>query len=130
MLHYAKARCFTPHAVDWRVTPCAAPPRSWAHSQSSQRLLLLGRPALLRGCCSVSAATGVWFSHRRPAGRRAAGRLLRRVVLRQPVDAGTTRQAIVGLAAFSLAESLFGRAQRDQHQLHGTLVCLVAALTA
>jgi diguanylate cyclase (GGDEF)-like protein len=41
--------------------------------------------------------------------------------LRQPVDAGTTRQAIVGLAAFSLAGLVFGRVQRDQHQRQGTL---------
>jgi diguanylate cyclase (GGDEF)-like protein len=41
--------------------------------------------------------------------------------LRQPVDAAATRQAIVGLAAFSLAGLVFGRVQRDQHQLHGTL---------
>jgi len=41
--------------------------------------------------------------------------------LRQPVDAATTRQAIVGLAAFSLAGLVLGRLQRDQRRLHDLL---------
>ncbi len=41
--------------------------------------------------------------------------------LRQPVDPATTRQAIVGLAAFSLAGLVLGRVQRDQHLLQGVL---------
>ena len=41
--------------------------------------------------------------------------------LRQPVDPATTRQAIVGLAAFSLAGLVLGRVQRGQHRLHDTL---------
>jgi len=42
-------------------------------------------------------------------------------VVRQPVDPATTRQAIVGLAAFSLAGLILGRVQRDQHLRHGVL---------
>jgi diguanylate cyclase (GGDEF)-like protein len=41
--------------------------------------------------------------------------------LRQPVDPATTRQAIVGLAAFSLAGLVLGRLQRNQHRLHDLL---------
>ena len=41
--------------------------------------------------------------------------------LRQSVDPATTRQAIVGLAAFSLAGLVLGRVQRDQHLLQGVL---------
>jgi len=41
--------------------------------------------------------------------------------LHQPVDPATTRQAIVGLAAFSLAGLMLGRVQRGQHRLHDLL---------
>ena len=41
--------------------------------------------------------------------------------LRQPADPGTARQAIIGLAAFSLAGLVLGRVQRDQHHLRKLL---------
>jgi len=41
--------------------------------------------------------------------------------LHKGADPATTRQAIVGLAAFSLAGLLFGRLQREQHALRGLL---------
>jgi len=41
--------------------------------------------------------------------------------LRQAGDPATTRQAIIGLAAFSLAGLLFGRQQREQHVLRRLL---------
>ena len=41
--------------------------------------------------------------------------------LRQPADPATARQAIVGLAAFSLAGLVLGRVQRDQHSLRKLL---------
>ena len=40
---------------------------------------------------------------------------------RQPGDPATMRQAIIGLAAFSLAGLLFGRLQREQHVLRRLL---------
>jgi diguanylate cyclase (GGDEF)-like protein len=41
--------------------------------------------------------------------------------LRQPADPATARQAIIGLAAFSLAGLVLGRVQRDQHVLRKLL---------